>query len=357
MRKLTALVCLIFALTACDCHHEDTELGIVRGLLSDIPAGEKVYLDPQYKDLTPKGVTSIALPAELRRPDPIAPGIRPARVTLPHTPDAYTEEVKYLVLAQDGLPPMFGCLVDAWEQVGYCHLPGKKGLALWRRKNDAPIVLQTSPQPSLLINIKPQNKNLSPFALEKTEVTYAQFVGFLNEVNAPPLELAQWFDLGRPDNPVLRQNGRFGVYEACAEHPVAYISFKGAHAYCRHIKRRLPDSEQWQIAAMGDKNATYPWGEDDNVSRYANSTGEQDGYFNSSPVGAFPQGATADGLLDMAGNAFEWTTSGNQPVLRGGSWATGDEWLRNSATESNLPHARNNHNGFRCAASPTRGSQ
>jgi formylglycine-generating enzyme required for sulfatase activity len=98
----------------------------------------------------------------------------------------------------------------------------------------------------------------------------------------------------------------------------------------------------------------------------------------TSPVGAFPTGATPEGLFDMTGNVWEWTADGytslsrngwcngigrQSPVcnsgypvvrvLRGGSFASPDAaWLRAASRHTGAPAERIEDVGFRCARTP-----
>jgi formylglycine-generating enzyme required for sulfatase activity len=123
-------------------------------------------------------------------------------------------------------------------------------------------------------------------------------------------------------------------------HPVNCVDWAQATAFCRHAGGRLPTAEEWEYAAKGGESRIYPWGNSEVTDRRANFAdasyktkyprsfdipGQNDGWVESAPVGTFPAGATKQGLLDMAGNVIEWTSSeyeSGQMEARGGGWAT-----------------------------------
>ena len=84
---------------------------------------------------------------------------------------------------------------------------------------------------------------------------------------------------------------------------------------------RLPTEEEWEWAASGGTRE-YPWGDDEPNDMHANF-GEKVGH--TTPVGAYPTGATLEGLMDMAGNVWEWMENRYNDdeawrAIRGGSW-------------------------------------
>lgn len=220
---------------------------------------------------------------------------------------------------------------------------------------------------------------LAPFELARTPVTNLTYLSFMaaggyheprywlpdgwnwlvqKSINQP----AFWGDpqFGQPDQPVV------GVswYEA-----MAYTAWWG-EASGRPC--RLPSEAEWERAARGPEGRLWPWG-NTFVPTHANVAQSQLG--KPSPVGAFAAGATPEGILDLAGNVWEWTgsrwgrawqtleyaypydpTDGREDlsgryarVLRGGSWF--DPWpeCRGSKRARYLPGSRASNIGFRVA--------
>ena len=94
------------------------------------------------------------------------------------------------------------------------------------------------------------------------------------------------------------------IYEGeIGDHPVTNVSWEDANAYCEWVGKRLPTEAEWEYAARGDDGRLYPWGDDPRGAR-ANINGTLAG---TSPVGSFLESESPLGLLDMAGNVWEWT--------------------------------------------------
>ena len=177
-------------------------------------------------------------------------------------------------------------------------------------------------------------------------------------------------------------HGRKRAAGAGDRHPVVYVSSLEAIKYCQSLsarerkKYRLPTEAEWEYAARGGDGRNYPWGNHEHRGDLANFADRNtvfawsdreidDGYPESSPVGAFPFGASPFGIDDMAGNVWEWCldyfepyrgiakvnprgpTAGAKRVLRGGSWKSRFNSLRVTTRNSNVPNYSCNDLGFR----------
>ena len=136
--------------------------------------------------------------------------------------------------------------------------------------------------------------------------------------------------------------------------PMVCVDFPQAAAYCKAQGKRLPTGEEWEWAARGGAEArVYPWGNEAPTEQlcWSGKTTRT----GPCPVGSFPGNASVDGVLDLAGNVFEWTTTGNDLVSdtrfgRGGSWRDGAEEVKAGRTGAFKVTYRCGFLGIRCAS-------
>lgn len=162
-------------------------------------------------------------------------------------------------------------------------------------------------------------------------------------------------------------------------HPMNCVDWHDATKFCACVGKRLPTEHEWELAARGRSAGTYPWGDAPPGRTLLNACGresatwakanwkkdwvpmfeEDDGWPTTSPVGSYPKGASPFGLMDVAGNVWEWTSSyydADSPdresyrVHRGGSWSNEQPGHVVVAFRNRLdPSFRNCNLGFRCA--------
>lgn len=208
---------------------------------------------------------------------------------------------------------------------------------------------------------------LDAFLIDRTPVTNAQFAAFLNAAGPSNAHHERWFD-GDDRDARIHQRGKMWVAApGFATHPVVEVSWVGARDYCWWLGKRLPTEAEWEKAARGTDGRRYPWGDSlpDQTRAQYNA-----GWNETAPVGSFPAGASAHGVLDMAGNVWEWVSSAYLPYpyqaadgredltpgpvrgTRGGGHDSPPEDLTTTQRGhllSRNPRAGHHNIGFRCA--------
>jgi formylglycine-generating enzyme required for sulfatase activity len=244
-------------------------------------------------------------------------------------------------------------------------------------------------------NASPAHRVTVPsFCLDKTEVTTESYEACaqagnclrpLSDVDFPGVKPAQrekfrkLCNTGRPEQ---------------KQHPINCIDWSSADNFCRvnggRLKEgsaRLPSEAEWEFAARGSSQRVYPWGDEEPDATRLNACGAEcrkwmvehrettevmyegdDGHPATAPIGSFPAGASQAGVLDLAGNVWEWTgdwygvyteapldnpkgaETGTERVVRGGAFnGFMADWAKPSYRWKTAPTTYNHAIGFRCA--------
>ena len=141
---------------------------------------------------------------------------------------------------------------------------------------------------------------------------------------------------------------------AKAQHPVVCVTREQAHAYATWVGGRLPRDAEWTRAARGDDGGTYPWGDELPNETLANFGRPRSDGGDTSPVGSYPAGASPYGLLDMAGNVWEWVDPDDpreqmaRYIVRGGAFRS--NWIHVACTARSDGEQGSSVIGLRVAA-------
>lgn len=194
---------------------------------------------------------------------------------------------------------------------------------------------------------------VAPFYLAVTCVTVAQFRQFVKETG--------------------HKNGK-DCDKDPDDHPVRYVSWHDASAYCKWADLRLPTEAEWELGSKGYDTLKYPWGhdwDDGNKVRWNIRKNQKE---KTAPVFGHPDGTSPLGTFQQSGNLWEWCSdrfginaygyysgedfktppSGVSRVLRGGSWyISNPKSFRSVLRYNDLPANRSDHSGFRPARTVT----
>jgi formylglycine-generating enzyme required for sulfatase activity len=218
---------------------------------------------------------------------------------------------------------------------------------------------------------------LSAFCIDRTEVTVQAYAACVATKKCTPAVVTT--------SPLCSRD---------PDHPVTCVDWYQAAAYCAASGNRLPSEAEWEYAARGSDGRRYPWGNEPPSAKRLDACGREcvafakrtlgrdwvamydgdDGWPTTAPVGSYPAGASPFGVLDMAGNVWEWTAdwrgdypmnprgpatavvnphgpaTGTAKIDRGGGWHGHLEVdARATTRSSDAPTLHSNSIGFRCA--------
>jgi formylglycine-generating enzyme required for sulfatase activity len=188
--------------------------------------------------------------------------------------------------------------------------------------------------------------------MDSTEVTIEMFALYLLDSNAAPPPQWKGVDLMRAIGPLM-------------DMPMLGLTYPEALEFCRWAGKRLPTEEEWERAARFVDGRPYPWGEQwvdpegrprANAVDAVGAAGREK--IEVRRVGSFPNGRSAEGVYDLAGNVWEWTSTRVEKtvdgapvpyqVLKGGSFLTMKEACRGFVRLLEEPEIRHMDVGFRC---------
>ena len=231
-------------------------------------------------------------------------------------------------------------------------------------------------------NASPEHPvQVDSFWIDKYPVDNKQYAEFLYLRGNQWENGVAWYELESDFGLILKRLDVFSPKLGFEDHPVIGVSWYGAQAYCDWIGGRLLTEAEWEYAASGPENRIYPWGNeydctmgnfhdwtDEDVS--GSFPGERgcDGIDFTSPVDAYPEGVSWVGVLDLAGNVWDWVAdwgvspypsdlqvnptgpeSGTNKIVRGGSWDSYHGDVRTTVREAYDPTVHSPYIGFRCA--------
>lgn len=373
------------------------------------------YIDAELRD---SGAQRVAvIPAA---PQPAPAVVKPRRQKSLDPKEDFLRMLRLSGLDSDGMADdTRDAFVNMAENLGIDASDAEELLDLYLEEADKMSDEATLPPPRVAVahqpvRAVPAHRALEPApAVPKLEPEQARFANFVNSLGSQMLFVPSGEfvmgsdapDAGPTEKPLTKvtlsrfymsrhlvTNAEYEQFDpshsrkrapgAGDHHPVVYVSSLEAIKYCQSLstrerkKYRLPTEAEWEYAARGTDGRKYPWGNHEHRGDLANFADRNtvfawsdrdidDGYAESSPVGAFPFGASPFGIEDLAGNVWEWCldyyepyrgmakvnphgpTSGAKRVYRGGSWKSRFNSLRATTRGSNVPNYSCNDLGFR----------
>jgi serine/threonine protein kinase/formylglycine-generating enzyme required for sulfatase activity len=202
--------------------------------------------------------------------------------------------------------------------------------------------------------------SLDTYWIDTTEVSNAAYAHYAGMADLTGRRMPAYPDAGAGAE--FRNAGK-------PQHPIADIDWYEARDYCRFLGKQLPTSDQWEKAARGGLHLdaaqglenphprrNLPWFSPSSIAGRANVDSE----YGTIPVGSLLAGASPYGVLDLAGNVWEWTRDtsreygAHMKTTRGGSWAAPHDRALHTITYENSRDARELawDLGVRCVIEP-----
>jgi formylglycine-generating enzyme required for sulfatase activity len=252
---------------------------------------QPTVLPPAAMDPTPSQAEATQTPALTVMPTEVEAAI--AATQAPVTPVLPTTlPTKTSTLASTSTPtsaptatwtpiPVAGSIrLNAKDDAEYVYIPAGEFKMGSDPSTDSVATTDEQPQDTL---------TLPGFWIMRTEVTNGLYKRCVEEGSCTEPNNTRWNDAGY------------------ADHPVTDVTWHQANVYAAWAGGRLPTEAEWEKACRGTGGRIYPWGDSAptaELANYGNSVGD------TMPVGKYsPQGDSAYGLIDMAGNVWEWTSS------------------------------------------------
>ncbi len=192
---------------------------------------------------------------------------------------------------------------------------------------------------------------LGSFLIDRAPVSNGRYAGYIADTGAEP---PMYWERDGERGWVRTAMGRTEPLDQ--DHPVVHVSHEDAAAFARWEGKRLPSEHEWEAACAGADR------ERANLDQLS---------FGTAPAGAYADGASDCGAVQMLGDVWEWTSSDfiaypgfeafpyreysevffgpAHKVLRGGAWATRRDLIRPSFRNWDLPQRRQIFAGIRCA--------
>ena len=179
--------------------------------------------------------------------------------------------------------------------------------------------------------VKRGKRKTKAYSIATTPITNGQYFEFIKDTGyiAPDIDEQTWksYRLVHPYKSTRRFawiNGK--PPQGREDHPVVLISHNDAEAYATWLSGktghswRLPTEVEWEKAARGEDGERFPWGDKFDPTKL---NSHDNGLYDTAPVGIYANGASPFGLLDAAGQVFEWTatmSNNKRAIVKGGSW-------------------------------------